>query len=305
MFTMSGTLRLGASQLSACFISRPDLRGHIVRRDALTFDTRFAAPLQGPAQAVANLFIVVRGSSQIYSATRVQPRCDSPAAYLLRDDEIDRVHAGTTHYLRTSGSNVDIVHLRMKLADMRIAVGLRHGAVALSHEAIAQASALPALVGTNDIVPALRQLGLALQRCGVVRAGMFDAEETADVSSRLLGLIADRYRALNTATTLKELAHSVGLSLRHVGRTYDSAVSSVGLPSSGFREDSRIVRLRLAVLLLGGNGLNVTQVADKVGYSGVVAMSRAFRDAGLPAPGDVRRAMLTPLVATDATAVAA
>ena len=134
---------------------------------------------------------------------------------------------------------------------------------------------------------------------------MFDAEQTADVSSRLVGLIADRYRGLNTATTLKELAHSVGLSLCHVGRTYDSAVSSVGLPSSEFREDSRIVRLRLAVLLLGGDGLNMTQVAEKVGYSGVVVMSRAFRDAGLPAPSDVRRTMMTPLTATYPTSLAA
>lgn len=296
MFLMSGTLGLGNSNLAASLVSRRDMRGHVLRRDALTFDTRFAAPLNGAIEAVANLFVFVRGTTQIYSAQTIGLPNPGPAAYLLRDDEIDRVSANTTHFLRSYGEVVEVVHLRFNLEDIRCPAGLAQGALALSPVAFAAAKRLPGLIGSNDIVPAIRQFGLALQACGVLREGMFDAEETIDVTSRLLGLIADRYRALDTATTLKEIAHGIGLSLRHVGRTFESAVAAAGLPSAGFREDSRIVRLRLAVLLLGGTGLNVTQVADKVGYSGVVAMSRAFRDAGLPAPGDVRRAMATPLL---------
>jgi AraC-like DNA-binding protein len=306
MFTMSGSLTLGTSFLTASFISRPDLRGHVLRRQRLTFDTRFAARLSGPASGTGNLFLFLRGTTEVYNRNEIVATNVGATAYLLSDDEIERVCENTELFLRSSGDVVDVIYVRCNLADIQAPVGLRHGPIQLNDEAMRLAKLLPDLIGQVDIATAFSNFGRELGRCGILRAGMFDGESVADVSSRLLQLIADRYQRLNTATTLKELSNTLGLSLRHVGRTFENTMIGAGLPAAGFREDMRVVRLRLASLLLGASDVTVTQVADKVGYSGIVAMSRAFRDAGLPSPGDIRKSLrATPLYRISEGSVAA
>jgi transcriptional regulator GlxA family with amidase domain len=58
---------------------------------------------------------------------------------------------------------------------------------------------------------------------------------------------------------------------------------------------SRRLRLKMAVIMLSAKDATVAEVARVVGYGSADAMARAFRDAELPAPSEVREALRTPI----------
>ncbi|MBL8744622.1 MAG: helix-turn-helix transcriptional regulator [Myxococcales bacterium] len=91
--------------------------------------------------------------------------------------------------------------------------------------------------------------------------------------------------------SLDELALASGLSLRQLARDVDALTGSVGL-GGGWRALTRRMRLKLAVLCLSAEGATIAQVAKAAGYSSHDAMGRAFRDAGLPSPSEVRAALV-------------
>lgn len=51
-------------------------------------------------------------------------------------------------------------------------------------------------------------------------------------------------------------------------------------------------RLKMTVIGLSADDLSIGDVAEAVGYVSVDAMARAFRDAGQPAPREVRKVLL-------------
>jgi AraC-like DNA-binding protein len=295
MFSMTGSIGVGSSRLSASFVGCRGIRGHVLRRDNLTFDTRFAAPAHtgdGSGSAVGQFFFFPRGITRVYGRTDQGEEISSPVAYLLRDDEIDRVGPNTDYFLRSYGHRCEVIQLHLPREDWLPEPGLVRGPVALPVSTIELGNLLTSLIGTRELSATFVQFGRALEAAGIVRPGIFAPCRVETNPSRFLSVIASRYKSLDTTATLKKISDDLGVSLRHLGRGLADLTSSAGLPSFGFREDLRVVRLRLATLLLSAPDANVSLVADKIGYSGVIAMSRAFRDAGLPPPKIVRRHLL-------------
>ena len=91
--------------------------------------------------------------------------------------------------------------------------------------------------------------------------------------------------------TLSDLAHVVGRSDRQLARNIGALATAFAAPGLRFRSATLDWRMREAITFLSAPHATVTQVAKAVRYGSVEAMARAFRDAGLPAPVEVRAAM--------------
>jgi AraC-like DNA-binding protein len=107
---------------------------------------------------------------------------------------------------------------------------------------------------------------------------------------RLWGAMAPLFQQHGATTSLKQLASSLDMSMRQVGRDAKELSAAFGI-GGGYRESLLVLRMRLAVLLLSAPGASVADVAKAVGYGSPIALARAFRDAKLPAPSTVQDAM--------------
>src|SRR5947207_1654945 len=98
------------------------VRGTVVLRDRLAFDTRFAAAAAGKPERVGHVFLLCAG--------RLIPDGEAPvtapAAFVLADDEVERVGRGSRTF-RTDGERVHVIQLRFAQAAVRAPVGLASG----------------------------------------------------------------------------------------------------------------------------------------------------------------------------------
>jgi AraC-like DNA-binding protein len=84
------------------------------------------------------------------------------------------------------------------------------------------------------------------------------------------------------------------LTERQVRRDVVRMQENFDLFDHGFREVVHRWRLTAAVLLLSAPNLSATEVAGAVGYGSLTAMGRAFKQAHLPSPSQVRRMLTEP-----------
>ena len=272
----------GATLRSTVFLERR-LRLHLVRRDRLVFDSAFAPPARVPSGSV-HLFAQLSGTF----APNGAPPLTGPCAFVLAETEFDRVTRGALTF-RSFGQRCTIVELRLPAADIRLPIGLMHGAIALAPGVWDAYRALEAAPGE----PAVHHLLAALAGAGVVSADLI-ASVVADEPerfTRVWAVVQPLYQHLATSTSLKQISTLAGLSLRQLGRDLTDLTRTFGLFGAGFRDAMRILRLRAAVLLLSAPDAAPNDVARAVGYSSLDAMGRAFRDAGLPPPSLVHAAV--------------
>ncbi len=98
-------------------------------------------------------------------------------------------------------------------------------------------------------------------------------------------LLASRF---DLSGSLDQLADGCGVSVRQVSRSLQRFTSSLTVPFSQWRDSTRRIRVKMAVMGLSADGASVADVAAAVGYGSADAMARAFRDVGIPAPSQVR-----------------
>ena len=265
----------GGSVRSALLLERA-VRGTVIVRDQLAFDTRFAAPAAGKPERVGHVFLLVEGRLVREGAVH-----DGPVAFVLADDEIERVGAQSQTF-RTDGPRVVVIQLRFEDKLLRAPIGLAHGPVAIP--AWEQARALVASPTSPAALAAL------LRGLESIVAPIAIVEEEPERMRRFWGAIEPLYREHGATMSIKQIASSLGLSLRQVGRDAKELASTFGL-GDGYRDAMIVLRLRMAALLLSAPGGTVAEVARLVGYGSAIAMARAFRDAKLPAPSVVQAAL--------------
>jgi AraC-like DNA-binding protein len=277
----------GTSQVrSAIFLERR-FRAHVMHRDRLAYDSRFAPAAK--ASPFVHLYASLRGSFQIAGGPRVTGR----QAYLLADNEFDRVAPGALTF-RSAGAPAIIVELRLPVGDVRRALGLRHGTIDLPATVWDAYEALSASLGDAPPSPErLRQLMVALGDAGVVSTELVDSVVPVEPErfERLWTVLRPLYASYATSASLKQIADASGLSLRQLGRDLTDLTRTFGLFGAGFRDAARVLRLRAAVLLLSAPEATASEVSRTVGYGSLDAMGRAFRDAKLPPPSVVQDAV--------------
>jgi AraC-like DNA-binding protein len=280
----SETRIAGAGVRSTLLLERA-VRGHVVLRDQLAFDSRFAAAAGGRLEPVGHLFMLLTGR---FVAGDVA--CAAPIAHVLGDDELERVRANSRTF-RTDGALVHVVQLRVARELLRVPIGLAHGPLALPAACWEAAAALIETAPRGDAA-GLARLVDALAAAGAVDPAL-PATLCADEPERfrrLWSALQPLYATYGGTASLKQLAATLGMSLRQISRDAKELAATFGF-TGGYRDTLLVLRLRTAVLLLSAPGGSVNEVARLVGYGSPIAMARAFRDAKLPAPSAVQDAL--------------
>ena len=276
--------RIGSSAVRTSLIFERAVRGTVVHREKLAFDTRFAAAAGGKPEPVGHLFMLLAGRF-LSDAGDVLA---GPVAFMLGDDEWERPRKDSRTF-RTDGIVVDVLQLRVAKQHIRVPIGLAHGALALTPACWDAAAAL--LSGQPD-APKLATLIDALAQAGVLASEMATTviAEEPERFRRLWEALQPLYQTYGATTSLKQLASSLDMSMRQVGRDAKELSAAFGI-GGGYRDALLMMRLRMAVLLLSAPDASVGDVAKLVGYGSPIAMARAFRDAKLPAPSVIQTEM--------------
>lgn len=277
MLVATSEVRIGAGGVSSALLLERAVRGTVIVRDQLAFDTRFAAAAAGKPERVGHIFLLPEGRLVTAGAAY-----QGPVAFVIADDEIERV-GGKSQTFRTDGSRVVVIQLRVDAQALRAPIGLVHGPVAVT--AWEQARAL---VASPTSPAALASLLRGLES---IVAPIAIVEDEPERLRRLWGAIEPLYAQYGATMSIKQIANALGLSLRQIGRDAKELASTFGL-GDGYRDALLVLRLRMAALLLSAPGATVGEVARLVGYGSAIAMARAFRDAKLPAPSVVQAALL-------------
>lgn len=256
---------------SALLVERA-VRGTVVLREGLAFDTRFAAAAAGKPEPVGHVFLLLDGRFVWDGGVHT-----APVAFVLADDEIERVGPNARTF-RTDGPRVTVIQLRIGKQLLPWPVGMANGPVAL-------APAVWAAARTSSEQPAEpRALAALMKALGVPIEITLEEPERM---RRLWSVIEPLYAQYGATMSIKQIAGALGLSMRQVGRDAKELASTFGL-GDGYRDALLLLRLRTAVLMLSAAEATVVEVARLVGYGSPIAMARAFRDAGLPAPSVVQ-----------------
>jgi AraC-like DNA-binding protein len=273
--------RVGRSAVRTSLIFERAVRGTVIHREQLAFDTRFAAAAGGKPEPVGHLFMMVTGKL----VTDRGDTLDGPVAFLLGDDEWERPRKDSRTF-RTDGPVVDVLQLRVAKQQLRKPIGLDAGALALTPACWDAAAAM--LAGVLEAAK-LATLIDALAGAGVLATEMTTTviAEEPERFRRLWEALQPLYQTYGATTSLKQLASSLGMSMRQVGRDAKELSAAFGI-GGGYRDALLMMRLRMGVLLLSAPDAAVADVAKIVGYGSAIAMARAFRDAKLPAPSAIQ-----------------
>lgn len=272
--------RIGAASVRSTVLFERAVRGTIIRRRELAFDTKFAAAASGKTEPVGHLFLMLDGH---YVSDRGE-ELRGPIGFMLADDEWERRQKASRTF-RTDGVAVDVVQLRIAKTNVRVSIGLDAGLLKLD-AGVWDATA--AILRVPDAA-ALARLTDALASAGIVAGSVASTviEDEPERFRRLWSALEPLYQAHGATTSLKQLASSLDMSMRQVGRDAKELSAAFGI-GGGYRDALLVLRLRMAVLLLAARDAAVADVAKLVGYGSPIAMARAFRDAKLPSPSVIQ-----------------
>jgi AraC-like DNA-binding protein len=266
------------------------VRGMVVLRDGLAFDTRFAAAVPGKPDKVGHVFLLVEGRFVLPNGETLM----APVGFVLADEEIERVDptlGSKSRWFRTDGDRVHVMQFRFDRKHLHAPVGLDAGPLKLT--AATWDAMMPMREGAprGDASVMVRFLE-ALASSNVISRDVASTiiPQEPDNFARLWSALTPLYQEYGGTTSLKQIASHLDMSMRQVGRDAKELTKTFGL-GGGFRDMLLVLRLRVAALLLSAPEATVADVARCVGYGSPIAMARAFRDAKLPAPSAIQDAM--------------
>jgi AraC-like DNA-binding protein len=262
--------------------------GHYERRHDLVVDARYFPPVATTSSRVV-LFIVSRGWFEFTAPHAAL--FEAPATFLVSEDAYDGAHGERTVFFRSSGSPFVGYDLRFERTALLPLLEREPARVDLDEEVYRLVDGAPAIAPDDTLAwtSQTRAILLALARQGVIKEELAHSiRATEPRFARLWNAAALFARRFYAITTLDEMSNVLGLSRRQAARDLKSFFDTFSLARGGFREETRRLRLRVAVIGLSAKGATVDEIARATGYGSVHAMTRAFRDAGLPPPGLVR-----------------
>jgi AraC-like DNA-binding protein len=279
-------VRIGTAGMRSTLVFEREVRGTVVRRESLAFDTKYAAAASGKPEPVGHLFLMLAGR-WIHDSGEV---LHGPVGFVLADDEIERQRKGSRTF-RTDGARVDVVQLRLTKDHICAPIGMSHGPLAIPAAGWDAVGTLVENAPRGDAAHLARVID-AFASAGIVASSLARTmiSEEPERFRRLWAALEPLYSTYGATTSLKQLASSLGMSMRQVGRDAKELSTAFGI-GGGYRDALLMLRLRVAVLLLSGPEATVADVAKLVGYGSAIAMARAFRDAKLPSPSVIQAAV--------------
>jgi AraC-like DNA-binding protein len=269
-------LAIGEARMRSTLLIERAVRGTVILREGLAFDTKFAARAAGRAEPCGHVFLLLDGRLGHDGGVH-----EAPVAFVMAADEIERV-GGKSRTFRTDGPRATVIQLRVEKKALRWPIGLAHGPIAVASWDAARALAAEP-TEPRRLAALLAALAIPIE---------IELEEP-ERFRRLWAAIEPLYAEYGATMSIKQIANALGMSMRQVGRDAKELASTFGL-GDGYRDALLVLRLRTAVLMLSAEGGTVAEVARLVGYGSPIAMARAFRDAKLPAPSDVQNRLRHP-----------
>lgn len=285
MLVARGGLSIGSGRVRSTFVLGRDLHVHAVERSGLVYDSRFLPETPASREHVV-VYLAVAGTLEVHR--RGALRSETTQGILVRETELEGPRADRRVVLRSFGSpflGIDLRVARDALASHPAA----GGTLLPLDPALLEAGRRLIALGP----PATAEAELNVLLDGLVAHGVLVPRPGATLprrSSRLWNALRPLLEELRVLPSLDELSLESGLSLRQLARELTALSGAAGL-GGGWRTFTHRMRLKLAVLALSAEGASIAQVARAVGYSTTDAMGRAFRDAGLPSPTEVREAI--------------
>lgn len=293
MLVASSDRHFSTSRLQNTLFIERRFRASFVMRDKLMYDTKYAPPSLR-ANSFVHFYINMRGTIEVLG----KPPVTGPQAWVLAETEFERVGPDSLTF-RSYGEPTVLLELRVPERDVTASVGIRQGAITLSLElwAIAERMQATFLAKPDDAEAQLQALVFDfLERMRDEKLITSDLVSSAvrqepDQYVRLWNAIRPLYANFNTSASLREVAQNANVSLRQLGRDLKDLTRTFGLFGDGFRDAIRVLRLRVAVMLLSAPDATASDVSQVVGYGSLDAMGRAFRDAKMPPPSTILAAV--------------
>jgi AraC-like DNA-binding protein len=301
MLAARGEVLVGKGHLRWTVAFTSHLWVSIIERRGLVYDSKLVPPASGRAKERPCVYLLLEGAWLCADGTSIS----SPHALVAADEHLDGADGARPWCFRAVGepfSSIE-VHLDPTLTPVRpkdvpFTVALDAGAWAAARH-VREASRRR---DDRQLSIAIATLVRALGALSLVNPGLADVvarptPKPFQILWRAVGPIVER---LELRPTVKEVSATTGASSREVDRFVRAFVSSFGLVGGSWRQASLHWRLKLALLFLSADGATIAEIAHAVGYGSADAMTRAFRDAGLPAPSVIQKE-LTARAASSAT----
>lgn len=293
MLIARGHTHLGEADLRWALTFAPRLWAVAVERTGLVMDTRFVPASPDPPRPRACVYFLVRGAWTVHEPAVA--RVDAPSAFVVSEVQLDGAAGSRPFTYSAIGHPYSAVELHLQAEDLAVAPSTIPVPLAVD-ERTWEAARNAVRVTDHDDDAFRRALAALLERLAtqaVVRPGV--VERARQGTSKTFALLWTAFRPmierLYLSPTLQEVGDLTGVSARQIDRHIRTFAASFGLAGTRWRPATRHLRLKLAVILLSADGASVAEVATAVGYGSSDAMARAFRDAGLLAPGVVQQQM--------------
>lgn len=271
------------------------IRVYALERDRLLYDSAFVAPFEGQLAGQTVYYAVLSGTLLWRSP---EERFDGPCLLRISPATLDgelglRVRSfcnyGTPLHLvvfwapteegRPAPPTGEVERVDAPSALMQAFVD--YHAAALSAKTIADVE-----VPGEALVSACERAGLTSPEL----RGAFEAR-WGSFAERTFGALHRAWSHRAGLPALSDLSQILGLSGSQLTRDIRSLASAIAVPGARWRKTMLDWRIRQATTLLSAQDATVSSVAEEVGYGSVEAMGRAFRDAKIPPPTEVRLAM--------------
>lgn len=279
---------------------------YALTRDRLLYDSQFVAPQRHPALQQTVLYALLKGSVVFREP---EERFEGPCVLRTSPGLLDGTNGQRLRSFCNYGTPLELVVL---WAPNTLAVTPgAESKVERVRESEGMLSAFTAYHrGTIDreTLHTLRiRAGATVDAC--IQAGEL-RPRASDAFDQRWGVFVERtFEALSKAwsttgrmPSLSDLSSIIGLSGRQLTRDIKALAGAISAPDARWRSTMLDWRIRQATTLLSAPTATVTNVAKEVGYGSVEAMGRAFRDANLQPPVEVRAAMLDTIASLEKAA---
>jgi AraC-like DNA-binding protein len=293
MLGARGQRSIGSAHLSWALVFASRVWSVAVERTGLVLDTRFMPAATHAPRPRSCVYFLLRGSWIVHEPK--PERLVAPRAFLVTESQLEG-HGGRRSFFYSAGGDpFQAVEVHVRDADLRIAAGSGPVPIDVPDDVLGAAGEVVLAAGRDD---AALEGAFGALLGGLARAGVLDAaavEQALRPPPRPLAIIWSTVRPMverwNLNPTLQELEGVSGVSTRQLARRVTQFVNMFGLVGTRWRASTLHVRLKLAVILLSADDVSVGDVARAVGYGSADAMARSFRDAGMPPPATVQRAV--------------
>lgn len=292
MLAAHGQLRVDPVTIDFDVVLERQFRVVSVRREGTTWDSRLAPPNAGRTDAHV-VHVLLAGAVEWHEpGARV---LEAPSAYVAPLAQVEGTAGRRVRTFRTTGSPFVAVELHVA-ADELVAPNDERTVVELTPEIFGVAERWASLV--HRVAPpdskvreaALRELTRCLREQAITRR---DLGATIRSDEGVYGVmwkaIAPFVEKMALSPSLGALSERTGFSTGQLDRRVTDFLATLRIPWPGWRDVTRGLRLRVAVLLLSNERVPLREVARRAGYSSPEALSHALTTEGLPPPLELRK----------------